>query len=178
MTSGPPSSSRHDHVPATSSGLAAVISASLQQCEVLEAGRLFRAPARTLRPATSSSYRWDFGDGTTATEPTAEHAYQTPGTYTVKLTVTDRRSAADSATTTVTVTPVDTTPPSRSSPSPPASRTRSGVVFSKPVEQASAETVANYAIDRRASSLGLAGTGPGHRHTADLAAFQKGRPTV
>jgi uncharacterized repeat protein (TIGR01451 family) len=32
---------------------------------------------------------WDFGDGETATGPTVSHSYDTPGAYTVTLTITD-----------------------------------------------------------------------------------------
>jgi 6-phosphogluconolactonase (cycloisomerase 2 family) len=40
---------------------------------------------------TIARYAWDFGDGTTQADggPTPEHTYALPGTYTVKLTVTD-----------------------------------------------------------------------------------------
>jgi PKD repeat protein len=34
-----------------------------------------------------SSWLWDFGDGSTSTEPNPRHLYTSPGTYTVKLTV-------------------------------------------------------------------------------------------
>jgi PKD repeat protein len=35
------------------------------------------------------TYRWDFGDGTSATGATTGHAYSNPGNYTVRLTITD-----------------------------------------------------------------------------------------
>ena len=35
------------------------------------------------------SYMWDFGDGTTSTEPVVTHIYDKAGEYTVRLTVTD-----------------------------------------------------------------------------------------
>jgi len=38
----------------------------------------------------ASGYAWDFGDGTTAVGPSVVHSYANGGTYTVKLTVTDR----------------------------------------------------------------------------------------
>jgi PKD domain-containing protein len=37
-----------------------------------------------------AGYEWDFGDGTTAVGPSVEHSYGKGGTYTVKLTLTDR----------------------------------------------------------------------------------------
>jgi PKD repeat protein len=45
---------------------------------------------RSLYPAESSiSFLWDFGDGTTSTEPVATHTYARSGDYTVNLSVTD-----------------------------------------------------------------------------------------
>jgi PKD repeat protein len=38
---------------------------------------------------TITTYRWDFGDGTTATDPIATHVYTNPGIYHITLTVTD-----------------------------------------------------------------------------------------
>ncbi len=48
------------------------------------------------------SYHWEFGDGTTGTGSTTTHTYVNPGTYTVRLTVSD--SAGNSAGDTITIT--------------------------------------------------------------------------
>jgi len=58
------------------------------------------------------SYEWDFGDGSTATGPTPAHTYDSPGSYTATLTVTDAAGNTATDTVTVAVQPVaDTTPP-------------------------------------------------------------------
>jgi len=44
-----------------------------------------------------SSYSWNFGDGGTATGATANHAYTSSGTYTVKLVIQDAHGCHDSA---------------------------------------------------------------------------------
>jgi PKD repeat protein len=56
------------------------------------------APGRTIR-----SYEWNFGDGTTGSGPTVQHAYTEPGTYTVLLTVTDDAGRFATASTSVAV---------------------------------------------------------------------------
>ena len=40
------------------------------------------------------TYRWNFGNGTTATTPDASYTYTTPGNYAASVTVTDSRGAA------------------------------------------------------------------------------------
>ncbi len=50
-----------------------------------------------------SSYRWDFGDGSTATGATATRTYTRAGTYTVRLTVTDAAGATGTTERQVTV---------------------------------------------------------------------------
>jgi PKD repeat protein len=50
-----------------------------------------------------ASYAWDFGDGTTATGPTATHTYATNGTRQVTMTVTDGDGAQAATTNPVTV---------------------------------------------------------------------------
>lgn len=53
---------------------------------------------------TVASYAWDFGDGDTATGPTAAHDYDATGTYTATLTVTDDDGATATASRSVAVT--------------------------------------------------------------------------
>lgn len=50
-----------------------------------------------------TSYFWDFGDRTNATDMKTTHAYTTPGTYTVTLTVSDAAGNTDTHSITVTV---------------------------------------------------------------------------
>ena len=45
-----------------------------------------------------TAWAWDFGDGTSSTERNPTHLYSTPGTFTVRLTVTDGDGAQDSKT--------------------------------------------------------------------------------
>lgn len=52
------------------------------------------------RPA---AYEWAFGDGTNATGRAVAHTYESPGNYTVELTVTDAEGRTNTTTRTVTV---------------------------------------------------------------------------
>ena len=49
-------------------------------------------------------YAWDFGDGTTGSGVATSKTYTAPGTYTVKLTVTDNSGATGTATAVITIT--------------------------------------------------------------------------
>ncbi|NHN49470.1 PKD domain-containing protein [Halostella sp. JP-L12] len=60
------------------------------------------------------TYEWDFGDGTTRSGETVDHAYDQTGTYTVTLTVSDGSGDEDTTTAEVTVTEPDETPPNAS----------------------------------------------------------------
>ncbi len=50
------------------------------------------------------SYAWNFGDGTSASGPSASKTYTTPGTYTATLTVTDNAGLTSDRSVTITVT--------------------------------------------------------------------------
>lgn len=54
--------------------------------------------------ATLESFRWDFGDGETATGRTTNHSYEKPGAYEVTLTATDSLGVSDEHTLRVVVT--------------------------------------------------------------------------
>jgi PKD repeat protein len=58
----------------------------------------FDASASSDPDGTITTYAWDFGDGGTANEVTANHTYASAGTYTVILTVTDNEDATDTDT--------------------------------------------------------------------------------
>ena len=127
-------------------GLAAVISGWRPVCDVLDPVA-FSAAGSHSPQSEIAACRWEFGDGTRGEGSSVLHTYKAPGTYTVKLTVTDRLAATDSTCVAVTVISADTTPPAvvaAASGEPD----KVGVVFNKPVQRASAENAANYAIDR------------------------------
>ncbi len=50
-----------------------------------------------------AGYAWDFGDGTSGVGSSVEHSYTTGGTYTVRLTLTDRGGDVRSVTQTISV---------------------------------------------------------------------------
>ena len=71
--------------------------------------------ASTYPWTSSSGYRWDFGDGTTASGPSVVHSFAQSGYYKVTLTVTDRGGNVGTITRTVEVLGPDGQPPSSGS---------------------------------------------------------------
>jgi len=92
------------------------------------------------------SYAWDFGDGATSKDATATHTYEKVGTYTVSLQVKDAQGQTHTVPRIITVTPLDTVPPTVVSVSAPSQKNRVVVSFSEPVRKDDAETVANYTV--------------------------------
>jgi PKD repeat protein len=72
--------------------------------------RLFDGSMSIDPDGTVAGYRWDFGDGTTATGASVEHTFAAPGSYRVTLTVTDSRGATATAATVVAATAAGTDP--------------------------------------------------------------------
>lgn len=71
----------------------------------------FNGSASSDSDGTITNYKWEFGDGTSASGVTAAHAYASAGTFTVKLTVTDNKGATHVASTTATITNPAPVPP-------------------------------------------------------------------
>ncbi len=124
-------------------------------------GLVFSFEGQLSQPVSQNlSYRWDFGDGNTASGPTADHTYAQAGTYTVQLTVTN--ASGQSATTTV-VKKVDWAAPPAPTLSylPLTPRAGQGVTFT-----ASATDPGNLPITFSWDfGDGATGTGPTTTHT-------------
>jgi probable HAF family extracellular repeat protein len=63
----------------------------------------FDASDSTDPDGSALSYHWDFGDGTTSSESSPTHTYETEGSYLVVLTVADEGGLSDSAQLEITV---------------------------------------------------------------------------
>lgn len=54
---------------------------------------IFQSSNYVMDDTLSYSFSWDFGDGNTGSYPFVMHTYQEPGTYTVRLNVTDSNTS-------------------------------------------------------------------------------------
>jgi PKD repeat protein len=85
-----------------------------------------------------AGYAWTFGDGGSAAGQTTSHTYQTAGSYSARLTVTDNQGATDTTTLTIVVSPGATAPAAPSNLT--VSAGSGGVVTLKWSDNASNET--------------------------------------
>ena len=97
------------------------------------------APGRTL-----VSYEWDFGKGTTGSGVTVTKSYETPGTYTVTLKVTDDAGAIGSASKTVTVGGTASLPTAVFTFSPAAPTVGSSVFFDGTASKPASAPITQY----------------------------------
>jgi len=112
--------------------------------------------------AASLTYRWEFGDGATSTDPTPTHVYELPGTYPVTVTVADARHSAraEMSVTVYTVSGTWVSPDGR-------------ITFQ--ITQTGNEVGAESAIQ---SLLGGGGLGPFYPRCISFGSVQRGSPAI
>jgi hypothetical protein len=93
------------------------------------------------------AYEWDFGDGATARSAVETHTYERAGTYTASLTVKDDQGRVAVDRVVLAVAPADVVAPTLLDVREPGRSDRVVLTFSEPVQQADAETTANYTIN-------------------------------
>ena len=98
-----------------------------------------------------ASYAWTFGNGGSAAGQTANHTYQTAGSYSARLTVTDNQGATNTTTLSIVVNPGATAP---AAPSNLIASNGSGrIVMLKWSDNASNET--GFYVERAAKAKSL-----------------------
>ena len=102
-----------------------------------------------------TSYAWQFGDGTSGTGVTTSHTYNSVGSFTIRLTVTDDDGAMSSMTRTVNVDPPTNDAPNASfTMSPSSGYAPLAVTFSASGSSDADGTIVSYAWDYGEGSTG------------------------
>jgi len=107
---------------------------------------------------TIASYNWSFGDLTTASGASVSHAYSSPGTYTVNLTVTDNLGATGSGTASVVVT--NTTLPLTVSLTSPSSGATVSSTITLAASASTSATRVDFYCDSATTPIGTATSTP------------------
>ncbi len=90
-------------------------------------------------------YDWDMGDGTTLSGASVQYTYNAPGSYTVRLTVTDQAGQSNTASLVVQVRPaVDVTPPTAAIEGPQMAFVGEQVTFSAANSSQGTAAIASY----------------------------------
>jgi beta-glucanase (GH16 family) len=112
-----------------------------------------------------TSWQWDFGDGGASTDKNPEHTYQTPGTYTARLTAGGSKSYAYPRPIRAVLIPLGVSYVATSL----TDARKVYVNFTKPIDQATGEEIANYALDPAVPIVSAALNGiPGVSRRVDL----------
>ena len=123
----------------------------------------FNAGAPGPQAANPVSYAWTFGDGATASGPSATHAYATAGTYTATLTATDANGDFTSATHMVSV--LDESPAAAFGVVTTTPSTQRAVAFDASASSDPDGAITDYAW-QFGDGTGTTGQSPTHLYTA------------
>ncbi len=92
-----------------------------------------------------SSYAWDMGDGARLSGQTIQYSYNQAGTFTVKLTVTDRSGLTNTTEKAIQITPVvEVTPPTAVIEGPTMANVGDSVTFSASASQQGTAAITGY----------------------------------
>jgi PKD repeat protein len=107
-------------------------------------GIAFDATGSTDPDGTIVTYEWDFGDGETATGRTMGHSFDSPGAYTVTLTVVDDAGESDTASKTVHVGRSSAGPAASFTATPSSPWVGEGIAFDARGSDVSNGTIVSY----------------------------------